>query len=184
MYQSHGKKVLKNAVQHNLHSVCSTDYYLKKELDHLKYVFQKHEIYPKWVIRQVAKQVKDQNIQSNADGAPTIVNELPSNSKYFKLLLPSTEQNGEHLIRSLRKDKHRTLPENVQTRICYIGILYAKLGTKFNNIKDSVKKCHQHAVVYYPTCAEPGCVGDYTGETGRRPNEWVIDHNGKLPSHC
>ena len=71
---------------------------------------------------------------------------------------------------------HRTLPENVQTRTCYTG---TKLGTKFNNIKDPVKKSHQHDVVYYATCPEPGCVEDYTGETGRRLNERVIDHNGR-----
>ena len=68
------------------------------------------------------------------------------------------------------------LPENVQTRIWYTG---TKVGTKFNNIKDPVKKSHQHNVVYYATCPEPGCVEDYTGETGRRLNERVIDHNGR-----
>ena len=26
---------------------------------------------------------------------------------------------------------------------------------------------------------EPGCADDYTGETGRRLNETVIDHNGR-----
>ena len=116
--------------------MCSTDYHLKKELDHLIYVFQKHNNYPKWIIKQVAKQVKDQNIESNADGAPTVANELPRNSKFFTLLLPYAGQKGEHLIRSLRKNMHRTLPENVQTRLCYTG---TKLGTKFNNIKDPVK---------------------------------------------
>ena len=89
------------------------------------------------LIKQVAKQVKDQNIHSNADRAPTVVNELPTNSKSHTLLLSYTEQKGEHLIGSLRKDMHRTLPENVRARICYTG---TKLGTKFNNIKDPVKK--------------------------------------------
>ena len=69
---------------------------------------------------------------------------------------------------------HCTLPENIQARICYTG---TKLGTKFN--KDPVKKSHQHDVVYYAACPEPGCVEDYTGETGRRLNERVIDHNGR-----
>ena len=55
---------------------------------------------------------------------------------------------------------HRTLPENVQTTICYTG---TKLGIKFNNIKDPVKKFHQHDVVYYATCPKPGCIEDYTG---------------------
>ena len=52
------------------------------------------------------KQVQDQNFQNNADRAPTVANELPSNSKSFTLLLPYTGQKGEHLIRSLRKDMH------------------------------------------------------------------------------
>ena len=86
---------------------------------------------------------------------------------------------------------HRTLPENVQARICYTG---TKLGTKFSNIKDPVKKSYQHDVVYYATCHEPGCVEDYSGETGRilrgslkrmrrmkriEKNERVIDNNGR-----
>ena len=69
---------------------------------------------------------------------------------------------------------HRTLLENVQAKTCYTG---TKLGTKFNNIKDPVKKSHQHNVVYHAACPEPGCVEDYTGETDRRLNEGVIDHN-------
>ena len=44
---------------------------------------------------------------------------------------------------------HRTLPGNVQTRIRYTG---TKLGTRFNNIKDPVKKSHDHDVAYYATC--------------------------------
>ena len=77
----------------------------------------------------------------------------------------------------MRKDIHRTLPENVQTRTCYTG---TKCGTKFNNMKDPVKKYHQHNVVYYVTCPEPGCVEDYTGETSKRLEvKRLIDHNGR-----
>ena len=57
---------------------------------------------------------------------------------------------------------------------CYTG---TKLGTKFNSIKDPVKKSHQNDVVYYATCSEQDCVEDYTGETGRTLNDRVIDHN-------
>ena len=69
---------------------------------------------------------------------------------------------------------HCMLPENVQARIYYTG---TKFGTKLNKIKDPVKKSHQHDVVYYAACSEPGCVEDYTGETGKRLNERVINHN-------
>ena len=58
---------------------------------------------------------------------------------------------------------HHMLLENFQTRICYTG---TKLGTKFNNIKDPVEKSHHQDIVYYAACPEPGCIEDYTGETG------------------
>ena len=74
------------------------------------------------------------------------------------------------------KDIYRTIPENVETIICYTG---TKRGTKFNNIKDPVKKSYQHDVVYYVTCLEQGCVEGYTSETGRRLNERVTDHKGR-----
>ena len=44
------------------YTICPTDYHLKKELEYLRYVFQKHNNYPKCIIKQVVKQVKDQNI--------------------------------------------------------------------------------------------------------------------------
>ena len=155
--------------------MCSTDYNLRKELDHIRHVFQKYNNHPKWIIKQVGKKVKDQNIHSNADRASTVANELPTNSNSYTLLLLYTGQKCEHLRRSLRKDMHRTLPENVQARICYTG----KLGNKFNNIKDPVKKSHQRDIACYAICPEPVCVDDYIGETGRRQNERVIDHNGR-----
>ena len=72
-----------------------------------------------------------------------MASELPSNSKSYTLLLSYTRQKGEYLIRSLRKDMHRALPANTQTKIYYTG---TKLGTKFNNNKDPVKKSHQHDI--------------------------------------
>ena len=139
-------------------------------------MFFRNNNYSKWIIKQATKQVKDQKIQSNADGTPTVANELPSSSKSFTLVPPYTGQKGEHLIRSLRKDMSRMLPENVQTRICYTS---TELGAKFNNIKDPVKKSYQHNIVYYATCPESGFVEDYIGETGRRLNESVIGCNGR-----
>ena len=53
---------------------------------------------PKWIIKQVAKQAQDQNIQSNADADPTVANELPSYPKSFTFLLPYTGQKSEDLI--------------------------------------------------------------------------------------
>ena len=59
------------------------------------------------------------------------------------------------------------LPENVQTRISFT---VTKLGTKFNNIKDTVTKSQQRDCdfIYYARCPEPGCVEDYIGVAARR----------------
>ena len=46
-------------------TVYSTDYHHKDELE-------KNNNCSKWIIKQVAKQIKDQNIQSNADEPSTI----------------------------------------------------------------------------------------------------------------
>ena len=76
----------------------------------------------------------------------------------------------------MRKDVHGALPENVQIRIFYTG---TKSCTKFNYIKNPVKKFQQHNVVCYLTCPKPSFVKDYTGETGRRLNERMNEHNGR-----
>ena len=55
------KRCFKNAVQQSL-IVYPKDYHLKKELDHFRYIFQKHNSNLTWIIRKVAKQVKNQNI--------------------------------------------------------------------------------------------------------------------------
>ena len=95
--------------------VCSTDYHLKKELDHSRYGFLKHNNYPKRIIKQVAKQVRYPNIHSNKalDKTHIVANYLATNFKSHTLLLLYNGQKGEHLVRSLRKDMHRLLPKNV-----------------------------------------------------------------------
>ena len=123
------------------------------------------------------KLAQEESCKRNADETLIVSNEFSSNSKCFTLLLPYTGHKGEHLIRSLRMDMPRTLPENFQISTCYNGM---KLAIKYNNIKDLVKKSHQQDVVYYATCLEPGCVEDYFCETNRRLNEMVIDHNGRF----
>ena len=123
------------------------------------------------------KLAQEESCKRNADETLIVSNEFSSNSKCFTLLLPYTGHKGEHLIRSLRMDMPRTLPENFQISTCYNGM---KLAIKYNNIKDLVKKSHQQDVVYYATCLEPGCVEDCICETNRRLNEMVIDHNGRF----
>ena len=108
---------------------------------------------------------------------------LPMNSPAILNLLhfcfTILENKGEHLIFS-EKGHASHVTWKYSNQNCFTG---TKLSIKFDNIKDPVKKSHQHELVYYAPCPEPGCV-DYTGGTGWEVNKKVIDHNrGDKKSH-
>ena len=68
------------------------------------------------------------------------------------------------------------LPENVTSRVTYLG---TRLSSKFTKIKDKTVKEHEHDIVYYAKCPESQCSEHYTGEMTRRLSERVLDHNGR-----
>ena len=53
-----------------------------------------------------------------------------------------------------------------------------KLSDKFN-IKDQVKKEHQHNLVYIVNCPSQACTQTYIGETARRLTSGLEEHSGK-----
>ena len=95
--------------------------------------------------------------------------------KSHLLILPYAGQKGQNLIKSMKNTLKNNLPNNIVTKSAYSA---SKLSNKFD-IKSKVKKDHQHDITYYVKCSEETCREDYTGETGRRLSERVIDHNGR-----
>ena len=113
--------------------ICSSKKHLVDELKHLRYVFEKHNNFPKWVIDKLlsAVQSEDSNIRS----------------LMFKVLvLPYTGSKDEKLIKSMKNSLKCVLTENVTTRITYSG---TRLSIKFTKIKDKTVKERQHDLVYY-----------------------------------
>ena len=51
-----------------------------------------------------------------------------------------------------------------------------KLGRKFQ-LKDKTKFHQQNSLVYYSRCLDETCNEDYVGETNKRIEERIIDHN-------
>ena len=98
-----------------------------------------------------------------------------NNDKLLSLILPYASPKSKNIIKSMKNNIQRILPNNVKTRISYTG---RKLGVKFQ-IKDLTKNQHEHDLIYYSKCQEPNCDKDYLGETGRRMIERVADHCGK-----
>ena len=64
---------------------------------------------------------------------------------------------------------------NIQSKVVFQG---TKLSDKFN-IKDQVKKEHQHNLVYIVNCPSQACTQTYIGETARGLTPRLAEHSGK-----
>ena len=116
------------------------------------------------------------NDDSNTNNENSFTNE--SNSQISEkqlsfITLPYKGQQSKKVFKSFKTTLHRSLPNNIETEIVYIG---TKLGSNFQ-IKDKTKFDHQYDLVCYVTC--PECQEDYIGEIDRKPHERICDHSGK-----
>ena len=103
-----------------------------------------------------------------------------NDEKSHLLVLPYAGQKGENLVKSTKVTDSQHNSQSAYSA--------SKLGTKFD-IKSKTKQDHKHDLTYYAKCPEETCLEDYTGETGRRLYERVIDHNGRdkkshVLKHC
>ena len=82
-------------------------------------------------------------------------------------------QQGEKVLKSFKTTLHRSLSNNIETKVVYTG---TKLGSNFQ-IKGKRKFDHKHDLAYYVKC--PECQGDYIGQIERSLHEQICDHSGK-----
>ena len=75
--------------------------------------------------------------------------------------------------KSSRHFLHSSLPNNIETKVVYIG---TKLDSNFQ-IKGKTKFDHKHNLGYCVKC--PECQEDYIGEIGMILHEPTFDHSGK-----
>ena len=73
----------------------------------------------------------------------------------------------------MNKHLNKSLPTEVKTAVTYQS---KKLGSKFQ-LKDKTRFNHQNNLVYYSKCPSKTCNKDYVGETDRRVEEGIVDHN-------
>ena len=147
--------------------ICSTDEYLKEELEHIRKVFHHRNNYPLWVINKVI---------DDAEKFPSAnENDSSNNEKIHRLMLPYQGDKGSNLLKSMKRYVSKLLPEHTKLEITFTG---KKLNSCFS-IKDKTKFEHQHDLVYYVNCTESSCRDNYVGETGRRIIERIKDHSGR-----
>ena len=100
---------------------------------------------------------------------------LSEQEKHHLLVLPYAGNKREKILKLMNKFTSRVLPCNVKTCIIYYG---TKLSSRFQ-LKDQMKKGHQHEVVYYAKYPKEQCTEDYMEESGRHLIEQVKDQSGR-----
>ena len=73
----------------------------------------------------------------------------------------------------MKKQLKKSILSNVKTCIIYEG---TKLSTQFP-VKDRTKFEHRHNKVYFSRCPNITCNKRYVGETDRKIEERIMDHN-------
>ena len=138
--------------------ICSTDEYLKEELEHIQRFSHHRNNYPLWVINNV---IYDAKKVVSADE-----NDSSGNDKIHRLILLYQGDKGSNLsnlLKSMKRYASKLLPEHTKLEITFTG---KKLNSCFS-IKDKTSFEHQHDLICYINCTEPSC-DNYIGETGRR----------------
>ena len=154
--------------------VCSTNELLQKEFKYLVKVFHETNNYPHYVIKQILKQVHDEQKEQKVN-VPTaaIADEANANRKKEQLLLvPYQDKKRDYVIKSMKKRMKCLLPTNIVIKTAYAG---SKLSTCFR-VKDVTKFKHNHDIIDQGRCPEIGCNDHYLGETDCRISERVLDH--------
>ena len=102
------------------------------------------------------------------------------NEKRHLLTNPYQGEKKDYLIKSMKRNLKKTLPNSVKPQITYTG---RKFGPLFQT-KDQTIFEYKHDVIYHGKCLPQNCVDDYIGETARRVNKRIVDHTGRdINSH-
>ena len=116
------------------------------------------------------------NDNSNTNNENSFTNDnnsqISKNQSSF-ITLPYKGQQGEKVLNSFKTTLHRSLPNNIETKVVHTR---TKLGSNFQ-LQDKTKFDHKHDLVYYVKC--PEYQEEYIGEIGRSLHERICDHSRK-----
>ena len=146
------------------YKICSNDVYRNQELKNISEIFTTINGYPQWLIKDLYSKIEEGVVNERVDETnvdrPTLI------------ILPYKGTRGEKVLKSMRKSLKNN---NIQSKVVFQG---TKLSDKLN-IKDQIKKEHQHNLVYIVNCPSQACAQTYIGETARRLTSRLEEHSGK-----
>ena len=168
--------------------ICSEKEDLDNELDFIKKVFKHTNGYPSRVIENTLFQVnkkleKEKEIQQRNENEinTDIRNQEKEIEIHPHISLPFRGQQGNNIIKNLRKKLDKCLPQKIKPRFTYTG---KKIGSFFP-IKDKIKQEHLSNITYGYTRNKEirGCkIKDYIGETNVRFETRTQEHKSQKQS--
>lgn len=176
------------------YKICSEKEWTDKEIEYLKHVFVNINQYPKKVVDDTARKVKETFDAQNQQNEELVV-ATPSPTRgqatdiiRLSTVLPYQGTTGESIIGDLKNCLKKFLPNEVIPQFSYKG---KKLSEVFR-VKDKIPRLHQsNLVYYYDSKGSPKCKrkNDYVGETKVRIGQRVYEHfvqdkNSAIRKHC
>ena len=157
------------------YDICSTEDKRKAELDFIFKVFTEINGYPKMLVKSMLEKMKDK-FEGNDPNNESVETDDQETKVPVILKVPFRGDKGEYLLKKLRKNLERNLPDDLQFRIVHTGTKISK----FFNIKDKLDPSHMSNFIYLHDCQNRKCdEGDYCGETSRRRTIRTGEHGGK-----
>ena len=118
-------------------------------------VFHETNNFPQYIIKQILKQVQDEQNQQNVNvPAAAIADETNITGRKEYLSLVRYQGNKENcFIKSMKKRMKSLFPTGIVTKIAYV---ITKLSTCFR-VKDITEFKHNHDIIYQGRCPKIGC---------------------------
>ena len=164
------------------YTVCSNSDGLKKEIDHLFFVFTKVNGYPEQVVKntlgQLQENIRLENLPTSNEQIPEVNinnNTTECNIVHPYMVLPYKGYLGNQVLKRFKKSLYNLLPQTVVPRISFKG---KTLGSFFP-VKDVIAKEHLSDLVYHYKCDNTSIcdpIEDYIGETGVRLGNRSDEH--------
>ena len=163
----HWKKTTANILIHRAIKICSDKKLLDEELDITKHHLCEVNEYPRKFVKNI---INDNLYKRNSIAAK--LNER-KNRKEIIINLKYAGQKGEQLMSKMKKIICNSSEDGAKSKLVYNS---AKLGQYFN-VNDPAPQKYKSDLVYKFTCPQINCNESYIGETERRFEEHIIDHN-------
>ena len=161
------KKTTANVLIQRSIKVCSDKKFLDEELDIIKHNLCEVNNYP----RKSVQNIINYNLHKRNSIAPNL-NE-GNNSREIFINLKYAGHKGQQLMSKMKKIVSNSFENSVKQKFVYNS---AKLNQYFN-VKDAVPKKYRSDLVYKCACPRIDCNESYIGETERRFEERITDHN-------